>query len=671
MVVRTGIVGAGEAGRAVIALLAEAPGFEVTVVADRDATAPGIGLARARGIPVATSATEAFAYRVDLVVETTGDPEVLAALRAAAPAGVEVMGARGAGLVRALAERGAAGGETARAFRTLAALARTIVGSLENAEVFRAIAEAAARLVGADAATLSVFDEQTQQLSVRADYGFRDPEGRRTRSWRPGEGLVGWVAERLQPVFLPDFAGDPRVTNRAWARAEGLLACGAVPLRLGEGRLVGVLTVFYRRPHAFGAEEVRLLTALGDLAAVAIVNARLYADLQHALESLRASQERRMEAERLRALGEMAAGIAHHFNNMLAGILGRAQLLLLLEPAEARVRQGLQTIEQLVLEGAQMVRRFQVFTRVRDAPGRAATDLGRVVADAVEFTRVRWETEARAAGRTYRIDTTAEPVPPVLGDEAELREAVVNLLLNALDAMPAGGAIGIGVRAVGPEVEMRLSDTGTGMTEEVRRRALEPFFTTKGPRASGLGLPVAYGIVRRHGGRLEIETVPGRGTTVVVRLPAAPRPEAAAPGTAPAPPGWVLVVEEEEAVRAVLVDALTSFGYRVVAVADGSEGARLARDGGFDLVLADVSLPGESGWAVAAAARAARPRVPVAFVTGWGAELDPDRVRSLEPIAVLSKPFRVTDLADLVARLTGRPIGPPGLPPPAPPGAGS
>ncbi len=548
---------------------------------------------------------------------------------------------------------------SASAFESLAEIARSIIGSLDAPEVFQAVVEGAARVLEADASTLAVFDEATQTLTVRTDYGLRDVHPRLHKSFRLGEGMVGWVAQQLQPVFLPNFQEDPRVRNKEWARQEGFLAYGAIPLRVGEGRLVGVLTVFYRRPHAFPDMEVKLLTALGGLAALAIVNAELFADRQRALEAVQRAQERQIQSERLRALGEMASGIAHEFNNLLAGILGRAQLLLR-QVEEPKTRRGLGVIEKLAQDGAHTVRRIQDFTRVRRSASAVEVQLADLLADALEFTRSRWESEAQAAGTSYQIVTDLQTVPSFLGEPAELRELFVNLFLNAFDAMPQGGVLEVTLRPAEGGVEIRVRDTGVGMPEEVRRRIFEPFFTTKGPRATGLGLAAAYGIVQRHGGELRVESQPGQGSTFTIRLPL---DETQAKSEAPVAwpevgPLRILVVEDEEEVREVLVEALRGQGHSVAMGRDGVEGIRLAREASYDLVVTDISLPGHSGWEIAGVVRQAHPDVPILFVTGWGDQMDRVRLAALQRVEVLPKPFGLEELGRVIARLAGTPAAP-------------
>ncbi|MBI2468336.1 MAG: response regulator [Candidatus Rokubacteria bacterium] len=527
----------------------------------------------------------------------------------------------------------------------LAALLETVkrIAALTPPEaLLDAIADAVRRLLGFEGGGFRLVEGD--ELVIAGRWG--DASMLRPRL-KIGESLSGRVAATGEPLVAYEIQDDPRLdpVHREADRRLGYRTLLAVPLRIGT-RVTGVLVLRSRVRREISPADVALAQAFADHAAIALENARLYTERQNALEALRASQERQIEAERLRALGEMASGIAHHFNNMLAAMLGRAQLLQSIA-TDPKIRQGLETIERLAQGGAQVVRRIQEFTRVRRRHAPREVRLEDVVADALELTRGRWETEAQSAGRVYRIETDLGTAPPVPGAAVELREALVNILLNAFDAMPEGGRLRVSAGAAGDRVELRVEDSGSGMAEEVRRRALEPFFTTKGPKSSGLGLAVAYGVVERHGGALTIDSEPGRGTTVVVTLPAAR--DLVAPGTAPRV--RVLVVEDEEDVREVLVDALTEWGHEVLVAVDGNEGVRLANGDEFDLVLTDLSLPGRSGWAVAEALRARGREVPIAFVTGWGEELDPARLAGLGRVEVVSKPFRLDELAALVARL--------------------
>jgi CheY-like chemotaxis protein/anti-sigma regulatory factor (Ser/Thr protein kinase) len=348
----------------------------------------------------------------------------------------------------------------------------------------------------------------------------------------------------------------------------------------------------------------------------------------------------------------MASGVAHDFNNLLAAILGRAQLLLR-RLSDPTLRQWVQVIERSALDGAQTVRRLQDFARVRrDAP-RVPVDLGEVVRDALEITQARWREEALRRGVVVDVCRVLPPVPPVDGDAAELREAMTNLILNAVDAMPKGGTLTITTAAEGGEVEVAVRDTGTGMPEAVRARIFDPFFTTKGPQGTGLGLSMTYGIVARHSGRITVESEEGRGSTFRLRFPVS----ATAAGLPPAEPAAAagavrlrcLVVDDEETVGAVIGDVLEALGHEAVVVTDGAAAiARFAAER-FDAVFTDLAMPGVSGWQVAQAIRRRGARVPVFVVTGFGVELAPDDLTAHGVSAVYAKPLRIEDVAEALA----------------------
>jgi len=275
-----------------------------------------------------------------------------------------------------------------------------------------------------------------------------------------------------------------------------------------------------------------------------------------------------------------------------------------------------------------------------------------VVREVVEATRPRWSDQAQARGVTYEMNLDLAPVASVTGDPAELRETFLNLLFNALDAMPQGGSLTFSTRIEGDRVVCGVTDTGVGMSDTVRQRCFEPFFTTKAEHGTGLGLSIAYGIVTRHGGEIEVWSRPGEGSRFTVRLPVgteAPPPPPELPAPRASRSGRILVVEDEAAVREVLVDVLGGQGHEVVACEDGA--SALAQVGGrrFDLALIDLSMPGLSGWDVAKGLRAAQPDVPIALVTGWGDQIDFSEARARGIDYLMAKPFDVEDMTRLVA----------------------
>jgi PAS domain S-box-containing protein len=369
-----------------------------------------------------------------------------------------------------------------------------------------------------------------------------------------------------------------------------------------------------------------------------------------------ASMERASEGEKLRALGQLAAGVAHDFNNLLASILGHAQLLArspsLQEPSIAR---KLGAIERAARDGAETVRRIQNFTRVRAETSSETIRAEDLLGQSVELARPRWKDYAQARGAKIHVEVA--PVQAgltIVGNGAELREVITNLIFNAVDAMPEGGRITLSASAADGYVLLAVRDTGHGLDDETRKRIFEPFFTTRGPQNSGLGLPVSYGIVTRHGGTIEVESEPYVETVFTVRLPAAHvgAPHESEPRRADPERRLdlrVLVVDDDDAVREVVADALAEAGADVVAHASGREAADEVARARFDLVVTDLGMPDVNGWDVARIVRRVAPATPVLLLTGWGDAVTPDdESEATEDLVdrVLAKPV---DLDVLVA----------------------
>jgi GAF domain-containing protein/CheY-like chemotaxis protein len=466
-------------------------------------------------------------------------------------------------------------------------------------------------------------------------------------------GLASVVLQTGQPLRTDDYAGECR--RRGLPDSAGPLRWLGVPLLAGQ-RVLGVLALS-RRERGFAEAEVRLASSIADLAALALRSARLFEERTRAYGELTAAQDHLVRTEKLRALGEMASGVAHDFNNMLAAILGRTQLLLR-RVEDPRQRQWLQVIERSALDGAQTVRRLQEFARVRRDQPLVPVDLNEVVRDAVEMTHSRWHEDSLRRGVVIDVSTRLGAVPLVAGDAAELREAMTNLILNAVDAMPSGGALTFTSSVVDGEVEVTVSDTGIGIAESIRDSIFDPFFTTKGPQGTGLGLSMTYGILSRHGASITVESEEGRGATFRLRFPAltpSPTTEASGREDRPdAPAVHCLVVDDEESVGAVIGDVLETLGHKTVVLTDGAAAIERLRDERFDVVFTDLAMPGVSGWEVARAVKEATPEVPVFVVTGFGVELSSEERRARGVDAVFSKPLNIEDLVSAMARVTRR-----------------
>jgi signal transduction histidine kinase/CheY-like chemotaxis protein len=484
------------------------------------------------------------------------------------------------------------------------------------------------------------------------------------RGYAALSGEVINLRDAYDPPAGSPFTVDHTLDVATAYRTKSMLV---VPMKTPKGEVLGVLQLMNRRPERgrrfaslediareavpFSARSQDLAMALAAQGAVALENSRLYAELRAALAAVEESQHRIIRTERLRALGEMAGGVAHDFNNVLAVVIGRAQLLQRQVDAPELLRQ-LKIIEQVAQDGAQTVRRIQEFARMRRTRPLQQVNVTEVIREVVEATRPRWGDQAQARGVTYEMHLDLAPVAPVIGDPAELRETFLNLLFNALDAMPQGGSLTFSTRIEGDRVVCVVTDTGVGMSDTVRQRCFEPFFTTKAEHGTGLGLSIAYGIVTRHGGEIEVSSRPGEGSRFTVRIPVgtdAPPPPRELPAPRAGRSGRILVVEDEAAVREVLVDVLGGRGHEVVACEDGT--AALAQVDGrpFDLALVDLSMPGLSGWDVAKGLRAAQPEVVIALVTGWGDQIDFSEARARGIDYLMAKPFNVDDMTRLVA----------------------
>jgi CheY-like chemotaxis protein/anti-sigma regulatory factor (Ser/Thr protein kinase) len=297
------------------------------------------------------------------------------------------------------------------------------------------------------------------------------------------------------------------------------------------------------------------------------------------------------------------------------------------------------------------------FASTPSAPAAAPVDLNELVREVVELTRSRWRDEAQMRSLTIDVDVELGDIARVAGEAPALREVVMNLIFNAIDALPQGGRISIKTWSGGDWVFCAVADDGVGMDDEVRRRALEPFFTTKGPQGTGLGLSVANSVVQRHGGELSLRPNDGRGTVVTLRLPRAAG-GAAAVEPAPTPAGptlRILVVDDEQVVRETLADSLAEDGHTVVMAVSGPEGlARLADGVKVDVVVTDLGMPEMTGWDVARAIRTRYPGLPVGLITGWAVALDISDEERRAVDFIIAKPYTTEALRAVLAGIQPR-----------------
>jgi signal transduction histidine kinase/CheY-like chemotaxis protein/uncharacterized membrane protein affecting hemolysin expression len=450
------------------------------------------------------------------------------------------------------------------------------------------------------------------------------------------------------------------------ARA-GLRSLIIAPL-LVESEVFGAVVCARRDAHAFSSGECEFLQQLSEHVALASHQARLYGALQQAYDDLRQTQQAVLQQERLRALGQMASGIAHDINNAISPVSLYTDALLEREPnLSERARGYLTTIQGAITDVARTVSRMREFYREREAQlTLAQVDINSSVRQVVELTRPRWSDQPQQRGAVVdlQVDLPAT-LPPVMGAENEIRDALTNLIFNAVDAMPAGGTLLVRTReernSLGDaRVLVEVSDSGTGMDEDTRRRCLEPFFTTKGERGTGLGLAMVYGMVQRHSAEIDIDSKRGRGTTVRLSFPAQTSSMLAMTpvgnGPAPARRLRVLLVDDDPLLIKSLQDTLEQDGHVLTAAQGGQAGIdafAAAKERGelFDVVITDLGMPHVDGRKVAATVKHISPPTPVILLTGWGQRLIAESETPAHVDKVLSKPPRLQELRAALAEL--------------------
>ncbi len=386
---------------------------------------------------------------------------------------------------------------------------------------------------------------------------------------------------------------------------------------------------------------------------------RHVAELSHHIAEQERLRQQFSQLEKLSALGELASGVAHDFNNTLAGILGRAQLMLRTDDPE-KLRRGLQIIIKTAEDGANTVKRIQDFARQRRDHDFAAVAVNQLLSDVSEMTRPRWKDHAEANNIYIRLDLHINSTSLVRGDESDLREVLVNMVFNAVDAMPAGGTLTLATRETAEHVVISVSDTGGGMTPEVRSRIFDPFFTTKGKAGNGLGLAVSYGIILRHEGEIEVETEPGRGATFNIKLPIAKgvlKGAEETDGTSSAAPALslvaesrarILVVDDETHVRELLCEMVQSEGCEAIPASNGADALALFDAGNFDAIFTDIGMPGMSGWELSRAIRARDAQIPLAVITGWGDAVGAAEQKAAQVNWVVTKPFSMQRVSEII-----------------------
>ncbi len=468
---------------------------------------------------------------------------------------------------------------------------------------------------------------------------------------------------RGQLVYEPDIGKAEFPFPQRLARA-GLRSFVAVPLLIEQRTGVfGVLVVARREVEAFSSGECEFLDQLGENVALASNQAQLHVALQRAYDDLRDSQQAIMQQERLRALGQMASGIAHDINNAISpatlyveSILDRATAL------DEKTRSQLETVQRAIGDVAQTVSRMGEFYRKREPENRLVpVNINVILAQVPDLTRARWSDMALARGVEIQMCVEeAQGAPTIMANESEIREALINLVFNAADAMPDGGSITLRARRQAGDsrftrstVIVEVHDDGDGMDEKTRHRCLEPFFTTKGERGTGLGLAMVYGIAQRHHAELQIESDIGKGTTIRLLFADSDDVPAELPDRAAnsAVSLRILLIDDDPLILQALCDSLEFEGHHVTCAHGGQAGVDMfsaASDRGepFIVVITDLGMPHVDGRQVAAAIKAKNRNTRVVMLTGWGQRLAETNELPIHVDRMLSKPPNIWALRE-------------------------
>ncbi len=367
-------------------------------------------------------------------------------------------------------------------------------------------------------------------------------------------------------------------------------------------------------------------------------------------------EEALLQSEKLKAIGVVASGISHEINNVLSIIMGRAEILSGGVKDDSELERGLSSIIKASENGAAIVNKMLAFAKSEAKTSNYKfIDISLLIKDAIDFTEPRWKNMAQSKGVNYQINTEgAEGVYEVFCNPTELTEVFINTINNALDAMPDGGCIAFSLKSNERTLFIRISDTGTGMSEEVKKKIFDPFFTTRLPQGTGLGMSIVYSIIKRHDGKIEVESEVGKGATFNISIPI--RREIEQNIASPSKQKndkitkklRILVVDDETRISAILDDFLASEGHVVKTVDNGAEAIDLFRKEQYDLVLSDLVMPGKTGYDVVKALYELERRPKIGIITGWSEDLNSLEKKNLKVDFIIKKPLRLSEIAKYV-----------------------
>lgn len=510
--------------------------------------------------------------------------------------------------------------------------------------ILRIIIHQMRRVVPCDYAALALYQDESFFVETVYDYTASHQLDNAANNTSASTNTPWQTAYRTSaPVVQHDLARSAFADDRQLVE-KGLRSSVVVPI-IGASKPIGALQFASSQPSVYTTSRISALLELSHYLGTALHNAQLQREREETAVKLARTEEHLNLVDKVRVVGQLASGVAHDFNNLLAGVLGNAQLLLM-EIDDAEQRDMLSVIVQAAKDGTETVRRLQGFARMEHDSPMTEVRVDQLARDAIDITRPRWRDVAQSRGASISITRDLQPVTPIAGRPAELREVLTNLIINAADAMPRGGHITVRTFmnpvADSDEVVIEIEDQGVGIPDDVRERIFDPFFTTKGEQGTGLGLPVSLGIIQSHGGTIEVDTTPGEGTRFVVRLPVREAGASQAelfnvPDTMV--PGHILFVESDDVVRGATCRILARWGHKVTEATNAAAALEKFAPGRYDVVMSDLGMPDMNGWELLSLVRQRDADVPTVLITGWGLQDSTDEARARGIDVVIEKPF--------------------------------
>ena len=539
-------------------------------------------------------------------------------------------------------------------------LTRIIGSSLDIRDIYQAFTSGVRKIIDFDRASITLVEgDKLRLFAVSGEVETGHGEGDTIP-------LVGsttaWVMENKGSNIETDFTQQMQFSiDEKHLLKSGLKSAIRVPL-FSKGEVFGTFNLTSRHPNAYGEREMEILEQLAGQIAAAVENSLLFIqiserenELSKAYAELKAAHNLMIQSANLRALGEMASGVAHDFNNMLSVILGRAQLALG-TAKDPRIVRDLRIIEQSAIDGAKTVRRLQDFARVRVDREFEVLNLNEVVRDALQMVEPRRLERQELDRIAIGISAETDKAIHIEGDPTELREVLTNIVFNAMDSMPQGGQITINSRLENNCVVLSISDTGIGIPDDIKERVFDPFFTTKNSGGLGMGLSVAYHIISRHGGSINVDSSVGKGATFHIKLPLAVSTSKRL--LLPEEPtsikrATILLIEDDQQTNEVLKLMMERLGHRVKGFNNAKEALNDFDEGesDYDIVVTDMGMREMSGRDVARRIKGMKPETPVIVITGWGTQLDPGELKRVGIDGLISKPFTKEALSTKLTEL--------------------